>query len=322
MNGLLDWWERRCSRTSAVRFGDVNLRAIGQVMFQDHPLSGMLFFIAIGWDAYAAAAPAVAIGGVVALVVATSTAHWLQADDAHIRAGLLGFNGYLVGLALATFMQPSATMWVCVALGGAMSTIALLAIANVRKTWSVPALTAPFVLVAWLLLLATNAFGGLDSVLPPGAHIVPSRCVGGPSASCGRVRRGDASQHLPGLPQGQRHRRRPARGGTRRQLARRCGVGHGGAVVAVATAHSLGAESELVSGGLMGFSPVLTAVALGAMFHAPGLRGAVYAVLGTIFTVFVQGALNAVVTPFAIPTLTAPFVLATWLFRLARPKLD
>ena len=42
-----------------------------------------------------------------------------------------------------------------------------------------------------------------------------------------------------------------------------------GAVLAVITAHLLGAESELVSAGLLGFSPVLTAIALGTVFYAP-----------------------------------------------------
>jgi len=41
---------------------------------------------------------------------------------------------------------------------------------------------------------------------------------------------------------------------------------------AVVTAHLFGAESDLIVGGLLGFSPVLTAVALGATFHRPSLR--------------------------------------------------
>jgi urea transporter len=96
----------------------------------------------------------------------------------------------------------------------------------------------------------------------------------------------------------------------------------GGAVVAVATAHALGAESDLITGGLMGFSPVLTAVALGAVFYKPGVRVALYALLGTVFTVVVQGALNVAVTPFGIPTLTAPFVLASWFFLLPRQHFE
>ena len=91
-----------------------------------------------------------------------------------------------------------------------------------------------------------------------------------------------------------------------------------GAVVAVMTAHLFGAESELIAGGLLGFSPVLTAVALGTVFYRPGLRVAAYTALATVFTVIVQAALNVALTPFAIPALTAPFVLVTWLFLLPR----
>ena len=46
-------------------------------------------------------------------------------------------------------------LWVYVVLGGAVSVVATLGTANVFKTWGVAALTAPFVLTAWLLLLAT-----------------------------------------------------------------------------------------------------------------------------------------------------------------------
>ena len=95
-----------------------------------------------------------------------------------------------------------------------------------------------------------------------------------------------------------------------------------GAIVAVVTAHVLGAESNLITGGLMGFSPVLTAIAIGAVFYKPGVRVAIYALAATIFTVVVQGAMNVVMTPFGIPTLTGPFVLATWLFLLPRQKFD
>ena len=96
----------------------------------------------------------------------------------------------------------------------------------------------------------------------------------------------------------------------------------GGAIVAVATAHVLGAESDLITGGLMGFSPVLTAVALGAVFYKPGLRVALYALVATVFTVIVQGAMNVAISPFGIPTLTAPFVLASWFFLLPRQHFE
>jgi hypothetical protein len=86
-------------------------------------------------------------------------------------------------------------------------------------------------------------------------------------------------------------------------------------MVAVAVASQLGADSTLITAGLFGFSP---AIAVGTVFNWPGLRVGLYAFIATVFTVLVQAALNVFVEPLGIPTLTAPFVLATWLFLLPR----
>jgi urea transporter len=96
----------------------------------------------------------------------------------------------------------------------------------------------------------------------------------------------------------------------------------GGSILAVLTAHLFGAESELITGGLLGFSPVLTAIALGSVFYQPNWRVVAYTALATVFTVIAQSALNSALTPFAIPALTAPFVLVTWLFLLPRQCLE
>jgi len=323
MKALLAWWEGLCASSKFLRFVDVTLRGIGQVMFQDNPLSGLLFFLAIGWGSYAAGVPQVAIGGSVGVVAATLTAYWLRVDKASLKAGLYGFNAYLVGLALATFMAPTTSMWVYVVLGGAVSVVVMLAIANVCKTWSVPALTAPFVLTAWLLLLATNAFSSLGGgALPPVGEIVPID----PDAA-NPLRFGDFV------------------GGVFTSITQVFLKGHGpaallllaglavnsvasaifavvGAVVGVITAHLLGAESELVTAGLLGFNPVLTAIALGAVFYRPSGRVVTYALVAAVLSVIVQGTMMALLTPFGIPTLTAAFVLVTWLFLLPRLQFD
>ncbi len=323
MKRLLDGWEGLCTSSKLLRFLDVNLRGIGQVMFQDNPLSGLLFFIAIGWGSSAAGVPQVAIGGFVAVVVATLTAYWLRVDESALRAGLYGFNAYLVGLALPTFMAPSATMWVYVVLGAAVSVVVTLALTNVFKTWSVSALTAPFVLTAWLLLAATNAFSGLDGgALPAVGEIVPID-----PAAADPLRFGDFLQGIfTSITQVFLKGHGPA------ALLLLAGLAVNsraaaifallGAVVAVITAHLLGAESELITAGLLGFNPVLTAIALGAVFHRPGARVVVFTLLATVLSVIVQGAMMTVMTPFGIPTLTAAFILVTWLFLLPRLQLD
>ncbi|MCX7890779.1 MAG: urea transporter [Burkholderiales bacterium] len=323
MKGLLTWWESCCASSKFLRFIDYNLRGIGQVMFMDNPLSGLVFFVAIGWGSVAAGMPQVAIGGLVALVAGTLMAQWLRVEAADLGAGLYGYNAYLVGLALGTFLAPSPLFWLYVAFGGAVSVVATLGTANVFKTWGVAALTAPFVLTTWLLLLAAYAFAAIGgSGLPMANAVAPIDAaaanplafgdfVAGVLKSIGQVflkaSPVAAILLLVGL--------------AVNSLAA-AAFALAGAVVAVVTAHALGAESDLITGGLMGFSPVLTAVALGAVFYKPGVKVALYALAATVFTVIVQGALNVAIAPFGIPTLTAPFVLASWLFLLPRRHFE
>ncbi len=323
MKGLLTWWEGCCASSKVLRFVDLNLRGIGQVMFQDNPLSGLLFFVGIGWGSYAAGMPQVAIGGLVAVVAATLTAQWLRVDAADLGAGLYGYNAYLVGLALGTFLAVSPLFWVYAALGGAVSVPATLGTANVFKTWGVAALTAPFVLVAWLLLLATYAFSAIaGSGLPMTAEIVPIDPAAANPLAFGDFVQGVLKSITQVFLKASVLAAVLLLAGLAVNSLAAAVFALGGAIVAVVTAHVLGAESDLITGGLMGFSPVLTAIALGTVFYKPGARVVVYALVGTVFTVVVQGAMNVALTPFGIPTLTGPFVLASWLFLLPRQHFE
>ena len=319
MNSVLQPWARACHGSKLLRFVDLNLRGVGQVMFQDNPLSGLLFLAAIAWGSVAAGAIAVLVGCVLALLAATLTAMWLRADARSLASGLYGYNAVLVGLALPTFLLPSPLLWCYVVLGGAVSVVCMLGTVNVTRAWNVAALTFPFVLVSWLLLLASYGFAGLpggtlpfanqiEPIDPAAANLLdPAAFVSGVLHSVSQVfLKGDGVSALLFL------------AGLAVSSLPAAAFGLGGALLAVVSAHALGAESELISAGLMGFSPVLTAIALGAVFYAPSPRVIAYAALGTVFTVIVQGALNVLLTPFGIPTLTAPFVLATWLFLLPR----
>jgi urea transporter len=323
MKGLLAWWEGLAAGSKLLRFVDVTLRGIGQVMFQDNPLSGLLFFVAIGWGSYAAGVPQVAVGGFVAVVASTLAAYWLRVDEGSLKAGLYGFNAYLVGLALATFMVPSTMMWVYCVFGGAVSVVVMLAIANVFKTWSAPALTAPFVLTAWLLLAATNAFHGLDGgALPPVGEIVPIEPGAADPLRFGDFVAGVFTSITQVFLKGHGPAAVLLLAGLAVNSAPSAVFAVVGAVVGVITAHLLGAESELVTAGLLGFNPVLTAIALGAVFYKPGARVVAYTLVATVLSVIVQGTMMAVLTPFGIPTLTAAFVLVTWLFLLPGLKFD
>jgi len=76
----------------------------------------------------------------------------------------------------------------------------------------------------------------------------------------------------------------------------------------------MGADPAAVSAGLYGFSPVLTAIAVGVVFLQPSLRVAIYALLATVTTVFVQGAMDVMMLPAGLPSFTGPYVLTMYLF--------
>jgi len=315
-------WERQRASSGILRFVDINLRGIAQVMFQNNPLSGALFLAAVGWGSYAAGVPQVAIAGLLAVVVSTLTAQWLRADETSLSSGLYGYNAFLVGLGLATFLAPGALLWGYVALGAAVSVVVMLGIAGAVKPWG-SALTFPFVITTWLLLLATYGFSGLIGTALPSAGVVTAfqpyetsplnivDLVAGVLQSISQVfLKGNGVAALLVL------------AGLLVNSRAAAAFALAGATLAVATAHLLGAESELVTGGLLGFSPVLTAVALGTVFYQPGLRVAAYTALATVVTVIAQAALNVALTPLAIPALTAPFVLVSWIFLLPRQCLE
>jgi len=318
MKAALAGWERRCAASPALRFLDSCLRGIGQVMFQDNPLSGLLFLAAIAVGSYVAAMPQVFLGGVVAVVVATLAAMWLRVDTAALRAGLYGYNAVLVGLALPTFLPASPLLWLYVVLGAVVSVVATLATAAAGKPFGVAALTFPFVLVTWLMLLASQGFSGVAA--PPAAVLTLPVAESNPlqfadfvvgilksiSQVFLKASLVAAILFLAGL--------------AVNSLAA-AAFALGGAIAAVLFAHLFGAESDLVAGGLFGFSPVLTAIALGTVFYRPSPRVALYALVGTLFTVVAQAATNAALAPIGIPSLTAPFVLTAWLFLLPRQRL-
>jgi urea transporter len=322
MEKLLAAWEAGCASSAPLRFVDLNLRGIAQVMFQDNPLTGLLFLAAIAWGSLTGGAPAVLLAGLLGVATGTLTAQWLRADRGALAAGLYGYNAVLVGMALATFLAPGPLLWVYVVIGAAVSVVVKIGTANVAKDWG-GALTGPFVLTTWLLLLATYGFAGLAGTeLPAGRVVMPFESVADTRLSAAAFVEGVLQSISQVFLKGNAISALLLLAGLAVSSLAAATFALAGAIVAVITAHVFGAESDLITGGLLGFSPLLTAIALGTVFYQPGPRVAAYAALGTVFTVIAQAALNVALMPFAIPALTAPFVLVSWLFLLPRQKFD
>ena len=323
MSSMAASWTRLTDSSGLIRFVDVALRGSGQVMFQNNPLTGLLFLVGIFWGAAAAGGIQVAIGATVALVVATGTAMLLEVDPGALRSGMYGFNGILVGVALPTFLRVDGLFWAYLVVGAVVSVFAMDAIATVLASWKTPALTFPFVLTSWLMVLAVTGFAQLrlGTIASPALPHVQSHAASAaaldPAFLLGAWLQGVSQVFLVG---------NAVTGaifvvGLAVSAWRAAVFALMGSALALATALTLGASATAIHSGLFGFSAVLTAIALGAIFYPSSFRTTVVAALATVFTVIVQSAMNAGFSPVGLPTFTAPFVLVTWIFLLPHLKL-
>ncbi len=300
---------------------DELLRGAGQVMFQNNVWTGLLFLIAIFWGSLREGEMMVAWGALLGLATSSVTGHILRLPAADGRQGLWGFNGILVGCAFPTFLGETTGMWIALIICAAMTTWVRSGLNNVMAPWKVNSFTFPFVLCTWIFLLAARAMQGIPiydmstpslpshftslSTIPP-LHLLEYWLKG--VAQVFLINSWEAGLLM-----------LIAIAVNDRWAALWAAIG---SAVALLCAVAFRAAGSDVAGGLYGFSPVLTAIALATVFYKPNWRSALWSLTGIIVTVFVQAAMNIVMQPLGIPTLTGPFCVATWLFLLPMIRLD
>ncbi|MGA4554420.1 urea transporter [Methylorubrum aminovorans] len=292
-----------------------SLRGASQVFFMENAATGLLFFVAMAYASSLTGNWATTIGGALGVLVATLTARLLDCDAPSVSSGLYGFNGILVGAALPTFIASSPQLWAAIVIGAAASTVVTAAFsATLTDKWGIPGSTGPFVLTGWLMVAAAYSFGRLqvtgDAPRLAADLVRGSAGIPGPADLVAIFFRNIAQVYLLGS---------AVSGAIILAGILIASVPAGiaaaaGSLVSLVVALAMGADPSAVSQGLYGFSPVLTAMAVGVIFLTPSPRVAVYAGLATVTTVFVQGALDALVAPAGIPSFTAPYVLTMYLF--------
>lgn len=132
-----------------MKFIESILRGVGQVMFQNNCVSGLLFLIGIFYNSWLFGLAA--IGGT---VISTVSARMLKYSKEDIENGLYGFNGALTGIAIMIFFEPNLLSIAALILGSVLSTVVM----NFLKK-IVPPFTAPFVLVSWILIDLPPIYG-------------------------------------------------------------------------------------------------------------------------------------------------------------------
>ena len=73
----------------------------------------------------------------------------------------------LVGCALPTFFAPTPLLWGYIVAGSIFSTVLMMAVSSMLRTWKVSAMTGPFVITTWFLMLAAYNFGNIQIISLP-----------------------------------------------------------------------------------------------------------------------------------------------------------
>lgn len=118
-------------------------RGIGQVMFQNNAVTGLLFLAGIFIASWI-----MGIGATIGVLCGTLTAVILGYPQKEILDGLYGFNATLVGLGLLFFFEPSIVLFAILIIASALSTVVM----NIMQKKKLHPYTFPFVIVTWTFI--------------------------------------------------------------------------------------------------------------------------------------------------------------------------
>jgi urea transporter len=304
-------WRQVAQQHAAAGFVDALLRGAGQVTFQDNPVTGLLLLAGLLYGSWR-----LGIAALVGLTTSTLAGIWLGADRAKVRAGVFGFNGLLVAVALAFFFRFDVILLATIVLGSTLAAVVMLVLDHCFHAWNVPPLTAPFVLTVWLLLLTMYHVPLLQPVVPPavaeidGARLMPMGLLTSTLRGLGQVLFHDST--VVGVIV------LLAIGINSRLSAGFAALGSlAGALAAVA----LGGDAAWVRHGVYGFNAALCAVVFGGLLFVLTWQTAIFALTGALAGTLLMLWATPYLTSLGLPALSGPLTLTVWLSLLVRPAI-
>jgi urea transporter len=276
------------------------LRGVGQVMFQNNALTGLIFLCGIFYQS-----PLYGLATLVGSLTSTMTAYLFNLDLDQKHNGLYGFNGALVALGLIYFLEANFSSWCYAALAAATSTVIMQLFLKLLSKNKLPTLTAPFV-VTTLIFLSVNTQLNLSR---PAIHSAISPFENG---------------EWKGIIQGisQVFFQENTISGLLMLLGLLINSKRAfiwaiiGSTTGYITGSLLSAPHEVLGAGVYGFNGALTALALGSVFLSDHGKNYAITIMATILTTLSFVGISKLFLPLGLPVMTLPFVLVTWVFIL------
>ncbi len=290
------------------------LKGISQVILIENAITGLIILIAISFSSFYL--------GVIALLsslIGTLVGKFGGAHETSINQGLVGYNSVLTGMAIALFLT-GPYMWIFALVGAAIAAFFTAATMHFMKRSELPILTFPFIILSWIMLLASFKLKGLSV----GSKLIPQDLTHWELDIEGKI---NVTEGLfSGI--GQVFFQDNTISGILIFIAvfwasRKIGLyAIIGNIAAALFAYFLGGEHTLIMEGLYGYNAILTIIAVSAVFNSEHNRFApLTGIIAACLTVPITAGLSTFLLPYGLPALTMPFVLCSWLFLGARKLL-
>lgn len=136
-------------------FPQALFNSYAQVLFSNNKWFGLLMLAVTFVDVHVGAY------GLLATTAALFTAFVIGLNEYNIRQGFYGFNALLVGVGIGIYFEPGPLLFFIVLVAGVLTVFASVIFEGILGKYGLPFLSIPFILVFWMLKLATRQFESL-----------------------------------------------------------------------------------------------------------------------------------------------------------------
>ena len=286
------------------------LKNISQVLLINNHYTGLLVLIALFIGNWKVGLSAL-VGSIIAYVIAPHVNY----SNEEINDGLAGFSPVLTAIALTLFLNEN---WAGILIT-IVATVLTLPVGSAIREWLKPygiaMLTAPFVIVTWFAVSISEQVRAVKTPL----NIIPGTVES--------IVKNHSSEHvniikttlegfsevfiIPSVWAGLLILIGILIGSRKATVYAVLGNILGFVIVAM-----LGGNVNDINQGLFGYNLILTAIALGTTFKT-SINIYFSTFLGLLLTVLLHLGLNTMLEPIGLPSLTMPFILATWIMLFA-----